>query len=147
MEPLTLDELKSEKCPRISAEDLLELGEYMGNSSTRSPTRKPGNTKPMLLVIDVRSQDEYKRGTVPGSVNIPFQTAFSPEGDLVACPAVTVLKQSKAQVKVVVGSRGKNASNFANELVRLGYTRVCTLHKGIDVLRQTAILTVPPADI
>jgi len=59
MEPLTLEELKSEKCPRISAEDLLELGDYLGNGSTRSPTRKPGNQKPMLLVIDVRSPDEY----------------------------------------------------------------------------------------
>ncbi|XP_053401999.1 TBC domain-containing protein kinase-like protein [Mercenaria mercenaria] len=147
MEPLTLDELKSEKCPRISAEDLMELGEFSGNGNSRSPTKKKPNTKPLLLVIDVRSPDEYKRGTVPGSLNIPFQTAFSPEGDLVACPAVTTLKQSKSQVKVVFGSRGRNASNFANELMRLGYIRVCTLHKGIDVLRQTGILTVPPADI
>ena len=36
---------------------------------------------------------------------------------------------------------------FANELVRLGYARVCVLHKGIDVLRSTGILTIPPADI
>lgn len=59
MEPLTLDELRSEKCPRISAEDLLELGEFIGNANTRSPTRKKGNGKPLLLVIDVRSPDEY----------------------------------------------------------------------------------------
>ena len=59
MEPLTLDELKSEKCPRISAEDLLELGELGGNMSSRSPTRKRGITKPMLLVIDVRPPEEY----------------------------------------------------------------------------------------
>lgn len=59
MEPLTLDELKSEKCPRISAEDLLELGEFGGNLSARSPTKKRGNVKPMLLVIDVRMPEEY----------------------------------------------------------------------------------------
>ena len=59
MEPLSLDELKSEKCPRISAEDLLELGDYLGNGVQRSPTRTTTNVKPMLLVIDVRSPDEY----------------------------------------------------------------------------------------
>ncbi|KAH3849892.1 TBC domain-containing protein kinase-like protein [Dreissena polymorpha] len=147
MEPLSLDELKSEKGPRISAEDLLELGDYLGNGAQRSPTKTTTNVKPMLLVIDVRSPDEFRRGTMPGSINIPFQSAFSPEGDLVPCSAVATLKQNRGQVKVVVGSRGRNASNFANELVRLGYTRVCTLHKGIDVLRQTGILTVPPADL
>lgn len=59
MEPLKLEELKSEKCPRISAEDLLELGEFGGNTTTRSPTKKRVNTKPMLLVIDVRTPEEY----------------------------------------------------------------------------------------
>jgi hypothetical protein len=59
MEPLKLDELKSEKCPRISAEDLMELGEFSGNGNSRSPTKKKPNTKPLLLVIDVRSPEEY----------------------------------------------------------------------------------------
>ena len=36
---------------------------------------------------------------------------------------------------------------FANELVRLNYNRVCVLHKGIDVLKATGMLTVAPADI
>lgn len=35
---------------------------------------------------------------------------------------------------------------FAADLVRLGYQKVCVLHKGIDVLRSTNILIVPPAD-
>ena len=59
MEPISLEELKSEKCPRISAEDLIELGELSGNLSTRSPTKKRANSKPMLMMIDVRSPDEY----------------------------------------------------------------------------------------
>ena len=59
MEPIPLDELKSEKCPRISAEDLIELGELSGNMMTRSPTKKKPNSKPMLMIIDVRSPDEY----------------------------------------------------------------------------------------
>ena len=59
MEPITLEELKSEKCPRISAEDLIELGELSGNHPTRSPMKKKANSKPMLMIVDVRSPDEY----------------------------------------------------------------------------------------
>ncbi|XP_071087688.1 TBC domain-containing protein kinase-like protein [Haliotis cracherodii] len=147
MEALTLEELKSEKASRISAEDLIELGELMGSAPTRSPTKKKQNSKPMILVVDVRSVEEYKRGTIPNSVNIPFHTAFSPEGDLVMCPAVQALNASRGQVRVIIGNRGRNAANFAAELIRLGYSRVCVLHKGVDVFRQTGLLTVPPADL
>lgn len=89
----------------------------------------------------------YNKGTIPGSINIPFHSAFSPEGDLNPCPAVTTLNNHQQQVKVIAGGRNRNAVNFANELVRLGYKRVCVLYKGIDVLRNTNILTIPPADI
>ncbi|KAL5012862.1 hypothetical protein ScPMuIL_011413 [Solemya velum] len=147
MEAVSIEELKSEKCPRISAEDLIELGELAGPVNSRSPTKKKPTSKPKLLVIDVRMPEDYKRGTTPDSVNIPFQTGFSPEGDLIPCPAVQALDSHKSQIKVVVGNRGRNAANFAGELVRLKYSRVCVLHKGIDVLRSTAILTIPPADI
>jgi TBC domain-containing protein kinase-like protein len=61
--------------------------------------------------------NRYNRGTVPGSLNIPFETAFSPEGDLVACPAVTNLKQNRSKVKVVFGSRGRNASNVSLKFI------------------------------
>lgn len=144
---ISLDELKSEKCVRISAEDLIELGELAGPAHSRSPTKRKTNSKPMLLSIDVRNPEEYNRGTVPGSLNIPFQSAFSPEGGLNPCPAVSTLDSSRSLVKVVFGSRGKNAINFANALLGLGYSRVCVLHKGIDVLRPTGLLIVPPADI
>lgn len=54
-----MEELKAEKCPRISAEDLIELGELAGPASSRSPTKKKQNSKPMILIVDVRSSDEY----------------------------------------------------------------------------------------
>ncbi|KAI8798608.1 TBC domain-containing protein kinase protein [Biomphalaria glabrata] len=147
MEPIPLEELKSEKYPRISAEDLIELGELAGSANSRSPTKKRQNSKPMILILDVRHHEEYKRGTLQGSINIPFQTAFSPEGELNPCPAVQILNSRRNQVIVVVGNRGRFAANFANELVRLGYSRVCVLHKGIDIFRTTNLLIIPPADI
>lgn len=59
MEPIPIEELKGEKCPRISAEDLIELGELAGAAYSRSPTKKRQNSKPMILIIDVRLYDEY----------------------------------------------------------------------------------------
>ena len=63
MEAVGVEELKMEKGPRISAEDLIELGELQGTALSRSPTKKKHNSKPMILVIDVRSQDEYPLGS------------------------------------------------------------------------------------
>ena len=54
-----MDELKGEKCPRISAEDLVELGELAGAGFSRSPTKKRQGSKPMIFIVDVRSQEEY----------------------------------------------------------------------------------------
>jgi len=36
---------------------------------------------------------------------------------------------------------------FAESLIQLGYYKVCVLHKGIDVLRATRLLTVPMPDL
>ena len=57
MEPISLDELKSEKFSRISAEDLLELCEL--TSPGTSPSKRSKSTKPVIVIIDVRSEDEY----------------------------------------------------------------------------------------
>ena len=55
---MKLEELKSEVSPRISAEDLLELCELKGSAS-RSPTKKNKNSKPIILVVDIRTNEEY----------------------------------------------------------------------------------------
>lgn len=59
MEAMSIEELKGEKCPRISAEDLIELGELLGCASSRSPTKRRFNSKPMIVILDVRHYDEY----------------------------------------------------------------------------------------
>ena len=59
MEAISLEELKSEKSPRISAEDLIELCELVGPTITRSPSKKSAKSKPKILIIDVRSREEY----------------------------------------------------------------------------------------
>jgi len=59
MEPIAVEELKVEKFPRISAEDLIELSELMGPSSGLSPSKRLRASKPVLVVIDVRPEEEY----------------------------------------------------------------------------------------
>ncbi|XP_064636191.1 TBC domain-containing protein kinase-like protein [Lineus longissimus] len=143
MEPIPLEELRAEKCPRISAEDLIELSELQGPAGSKSPVKKSKSGKPRIIIIDVRSPEDFQRGAIPGSINIPYVSAFSSDGELVQCPAVQQLNNYRSQVKVIVGSRGKNAAQFANEMIRLHYTKVCILHKGLDVFRNTGLLTVP----
>ncbi|KAM7291014.1 hypothetical protein ISCGN_027590, partial [Ixodes scapularis] len=61
MSTVPLDILKSELCPRISAQDLLGLLEL---------SRRDG-TKVRLLVLDVRPAEEFQRGAIPGSLHVP----------------------------------------------------------------------------
>ncbi|XP_013390013.1 TBC domain-containing protein kinase-like protein [Lingula anatina] len=147
LDPIPLEELKSERCPRISAEDLIELGELKGPAQTKSPTKRSREGKPKLLMIDVRSEEDYLRGAVGGSINIPHSTAFSADGSLVPCSALNKLNSCRNLVKVIIGNKGRTASNFAGDLVRLGYSKVCVLYKGIDVLRPTGLLVVPSTDL
>ncbi|XP_030836692.1 TBC domain-containing protein kinase-like protein [Strongylocentrotus purpuratus] len=146
-EALSQKDLKEEVAPRISAEDLLELCDLHGSNSSHSPTKKNKNSKPIILIVDIRSSDDFSRGHIPSSVNTPFNSAFSPEGDLIPCPAVTQLYNHRGRVVTVVGHKGKNAPNFARELVKLGFSKVCVMHGGIDCLRSTGLLTVSSPDL
>lgn len=49
MDPLPLSILKAERCPRISAEDLIELLDLNRKRFTR----------PKMVVVDVRSAEKY----------------------------------------------------------------------------------------
>lgn len=86
-QPLPLSTLKSESCPQISAHDVITLCRletsalHYGNKPIRdSPSR--GGANPLLtrggkrarqkaIVVDIRSQEEFRLGHVPGSINIP----------------------------------------------------------------------------
>uniref|UniRef100_T1J4P7 TBC domain-containing protein kinase-like protein n=1 Tax=Strigamia maritima TaxID=126957 RepID=T1J4P7_STRMM len=149
-DPILLDALKSEVSPRISGADLLELLEVRNSTA-----KKFKQVKSKLLIVDVRAPEEFSRGAVPDSINIPFQSAFSPDGKLNSCAEVSILNAHQGRIIIIVGNRGNSAVNvnivdtsgfqpvFADQIVRLGYSKVCTLHKGIDVLRSTGILVVP----
>uniref|UniRef100_A0A8C9S5F6 TBC domain-containing protein kinase-like protein n=1 Tax=Scleropages formosus TaxID=113540 RepID=A0A8C9S5F6_SCLFO len=144
-EPLKLSELKAESSPRISAEDLIDLCELSGSGHCKAPTKKTKSSKPKILAVDIRSSEDFSRGHIPGSINIPYSTAFGPDGELVQCPATSTLQSFRGRVIVIVSHAVMRA--FAAHLVKVNYPRVCILDGGINKMKFTGLLTVPSPQI
>ncbi|KAL7404004.1 hypothetical protein ABVT39_008381 [Epinephelus coioides] len=142
-EPLALCDLKAEVSPRISAEDLIDLCEL----SVAGPTKRTRAGKPKIVAVDIRSVEDFSRGHISGSINIPFSTAFGPDGELVQCPATGVLQNYKGRVIVVISHVMKSAAMFAAHLAKVNFPRVCILDGGINKLKPTGLLTVPSPQI
>lgn len=146
-DPIRLIELKAEVSPRISAEDLIDLCELSGPTNFKMPTKKTKSGKPKLLVVDIRNSEEFTRGHINGSINIPYSSAFSPDGELIQCASTSLLQSFKGRVIVIVGNVVKNTANFAEHLVKLAYPRVCILDGGINKMKLTGLLIVPSPQI
>ncbi|XP_039615140.1 TBC domain-containing protein kinase-like protein isoform X2 [Polypterus senegalus] len=141
-EPIKLNELKAEVTPRISAEDLIDLCELSGLSHLKTPTKKTKSGKPKILVVDIRNSEDFNRGHISGSINIPYSTAFGQDRELIQCPNTATLQSFKGRVIVVVSQAMKSAAIFAEHLVKLKYPRVCILDGGINKMKPTGLLTV-----
>uniref|UniRef100_A0A3B4A0I5 Uncharacterized protein n=1 Tax=Periophthalmus magnuspinnatus TaxID=409849 RepID=A0A3B4A0I5_9GOBI len=142
-EPMSLSELKAEVSPRISAEDLIELCEL----SPTAPTKRTKSGKPKIISVDVRSVEDYSRGHISGSINVPFSTVFGSDGELVQCPTSGVLQSYRGRLIVVISHAMKSAAMFATHLVKVNFPRVCVLDGGINKLKPTGLLTVPSPQI
>jgi TBC domain-containing protein kinase-like protein len=141
MDPFPLSNLKSERCPRISAIDVVELNDL------KAPTASLKTSK--LLLIDIRSADEYMKAALPTSANISYENAFDNQIRIIDNRLQNLLEQHRSLVKVVIGNKNhKQTVDFANNLIANNCTRVCLLHKGIDVFKTTGMLYVPtPSDL
>uniref|UniRef100_H2SYN1 TBC domain-containing protein kinase-like protein n=1 Tax=Takifugu rubripes TaxID=31033 RepID=H2SYN1_TAKRU len=139
-EPLALSDLKTEVSPRISAEDLIDLCEL----SSAGPAKRTRAGKPKIIAVDIRPVDDFSRGHISGSVNVPFSSAFSPDGELLQCPTSGILHNYKGCVIVVISHAMKT---FAAHLVKVAFPRVCILDGGINKLKPTGLLTVPSPQI
>ena len=94
-----------------------------------------------MLGIDIRTNEEYKVGTLQDSVNVPFEA-----GENIACGETFEAAKSKGQVIAVMGSsRDSHAASFAERLLSSGYPRVATLHGGVEVFYGAGALIVPHA--
>uniref|UniRef100_A0A8C6MK44 TBC domain-containing protein kinase-like protein n=1 Tax=Moschus moschiferus TaxID=68415 RepID=A0A8C6MK44_MOSMO len=146
-ESIPLNDLKSEVSPRISAEDLIDLCELTVTGHFKTPTKKTKSSKPKLLVVDIRNSEDFVRGHISGSINIPFSTAFTAEGELTQGPYTAMLQSFKGKVIVIVGNVAKHTAEFAAHLVKMKYPRICILDGGINKIKPTGLLTVPSPQI
>jgi rhodanese-related sulfurtransferase len=83
-------DLQAELCPRISAADLLDLLQ-----------RK----KQKLMTVDIRTTEEYSRGTVPGSIHIPWSSGSVPD--------ISTLQSNKGRITVVLGAHAVQSANVS----------------------------------
>lgn len=56
------------------------------------------------------SASSFNRGHISGSINIPFNTTFGPENEVVQCPAAGGLQSYRGRVIVVISHNMKSAA-------------------------------------
>jgi hypothetical protein len=141
MNPISLEEMRSQYCPRISGKDVLDS------------FKKKKSLK--LLLIDIRPAIEFQLFNIKKSKNIPFdnvnftklsqtlaqttvQLSTANENDTMNY-LIYLLQKKKDANKVVIGSQSKMnlAIEFANKLVQLKMSKVCILNNGVECFQST----------
>ncbi len=196
IDSITLKEQKAEKVPRIAGREVLEM---LGLVKKRKKQRRKNlsgvpakreeeerddedkqqhlsdyslcanRTHCQVLVVDTRTPEEYKLGTLPDSLHLPAASSFvetaenengafndpyamgmglPPPVELTAeaKDALSLRRKGKDLICVVGagGERHKEAVTFAERLLRLNYSRVCLMHGGMEIFRPMAgMLCVP----
>lgn len=91
---IELKELQDERCPRISANDLIEL-----------QNEKPDE----IAVIDLRNHSEYARAHLKDSINIPFASISLADVRLEALNIADLEARLTNRVVVVASNLHENA--------------------------------------
>ncbi|KRZ53676.1 TBC domain-containing protein kinase-like protein [Trichinella nativa] len=123
---LHLEEMDNDnvaQCPEICAEEMLFLSE-----------RKKNDVNNSLIIVDVRDKEDFDHYSIPGSINIPYNSAFE-DGNFFLPSMLKNLLNKHYYMTVIVGSGSDlKARQFTLLLVGLNYSRICLLHRGIEVL-------------
>lgn len=101
-----MDDFSEPKVPQVTAEDV----------------KKAIDGKESFILLDVRTPEEYARGKIAGSINLPV--------DKVDCDIVKVVpdKSAKVYVYCLSGSRSVHAVDV---MVKLGYSNVFDMKQGL----------------
>lgn len=136
-----MQNLQYERCPRISANDLVKL-------LTESPDE--------VVIIDLRNNLEFKRAHVKDSINIPFSSVTLSDVRLNALNITGLEQRLTHRIVVVASTMHENAVlvlfetthkrdsllydfflfQFSKHLLECGTARVCTLHNGFNLLHS-----------
>jgi len=91
-----------------------------------------------LVIVDVRSAEEFQKMTLPGAVNIPVEGLFGKEW--------SSLLGMRHKHRVFIDDDGTAARGAALLAARLGYTNVEMLDGGLNSLRATILDFHPPKE-
>ncbi|CAG9823731.1 unnamed protein product [Phaedon cochleariae] len=117
---VTLEDLKRERYPRISANDIVSL--------VRSNPEK-------MCMVDIRNMTQYNRCSVIGSINIPFSSvSFSDNNIENIGQHSQLLKETNNKVVVVIGDEETDMELFPTFLLKCNVKKVCVLHGGFNIL-------------
>ncbi|XP_034942372.1 TBC domain-containing protein kinase-like protein [Chelonus insularis] len=115
-------EVGTERMPRISIEDFLNLYE---------------NLPDKLIIVDIRNNIQYERSAVKNSINIPFTSVQLSHTNIDNLgPQARILAAQKKQIVVIIGPHDQNNSLFADFLMKCEIHGVCSLQDGIYGLRS-----------
>jgi len=137
------------KWSRLSVAPLIEpeaLGQHLG--------------QPLLRILDIRSQQAYLLGHIPGALNAPYGRWRGPAnnpGELPGIDKLTELLQSLGitpEHHIVVTSQGDDPSDFGSAarvywtLKVLGLERLSLLHGGMKIWNQNRLpVDVSPPEV
>lgn len=94
---------------------------------------------PYLQLIDVRSQNDYEKFNLPGSINIPIDNMLSPD--------YTETFDQDVKLNVFYGN-GTTQANEAWMLLRqLGYRNIYVLRGGLNYWAEAILNPTPPSNI
>jgi rhodanese-related sulfurtransferase len=96
------------------------------------------NQDPSFLVVDLRTEDEFKNYSLPGSINIPFETLLSED-------ATSYLDQDQYDV-VLVSSDNFKANQAWIICNRLNYKNLHVLKGGMNEWFNTIINPKKPTE-
>jgi len=86
-------------------------------------------------ILDVRPKDEFEKGTITNSINIPFQDIDSRYEELLTFKETPI---------VLVCALGRNAGLTGEKLSKKGFTNLTVLKGGISSWQQDNMPLVKP---
>lgn len=119
--------------------------EFLDNVKDFKLSESPVNVKQTIaaalieknaaIVIDVRSENEYQNGHIPGAFNIPH-------GDITSFKGLEILKEKDTPVLLYCRS-GRRSGIAMNNMSRAGYKHV--MNMGGIITWEHELSTEPPA--
>ena len=159
-EDIDLQARRIERLPIISLSDVCRMnriksstfiGNFTGEEFEIVDDIESIGSVERLLIVDCRSEEEFKTGTLPGAINLPAESSFEDPTAEIPNPSlrpslssIKLISSRGNRIIVVAGKDTRSGQAFAERLLSLGYPKLTILHGGFDLLSSLgATLELP----